>query len=90
MADINKVKAGLAECAKTNCQQCPYFELFTGDCFDRVLVDALECIRELEVVRCAECKHYLADANKCTSWTIYTEPNGYCHRAERVEDEKEC
>lgn len=42
----------------------------------------------VKVIRCAECKHYMADANKCTSWTIYTEPNGFCHRAERVDDEK--
>ena len=88
MAELNEVKTGLEHCAKDNCGGCSY-DCGSASCIDKLFEDALEVITELEVVHCADCKHYMADANKCTSWTIYTEPTGFCHRAERAEHEKD-
>lgn len=34
-------------------------------------------------IHCRECAFYTADARHCESWSIYTEPYGYCYRAER-------
>ena len=40
----------------------------------------------LSCIRCRDCVYYTADARRCESWNIYTEPFGYCYRAERRQE----
>ena len=48
----------------------------------------------VEVVRCKDCKHYVAEVKYCDKWgdmfnhweeCEYVDPNGYCHMGERKE-----
>lgn len=34
-------------------------------------------------IHCLVCEYYTEDARHCESWNIYTEPYGFCYRAER-------
>ena len=42
--------------------------------------------KALDITRCRDCKHYTADARHCEDWGIYTEPHGYCYRAEKRQE----
>ena len=50
----------------------------------------------VEVVRCKDCKHFVQgepyDPCECMKWKVkfgvaYTEPDGYCHKAERKDND---
>ena len=56
---------------------------------------AMPTIDAVEVVRCKDCKHFVQgepyDPCECMKWKVkfgvaYTEPNGYCHKAERKDN----
>lgn len=51
-------------------------------CVVPVALVKLAC-KVLDHAKCRECRYYTAEARHCENWGIYTEPYGYCYRAER-------
>ena len=61
---------------------------------DRI-IDEIDNAPDVEVVRCRDCRHFVQgepyDPCECMKWKVkfgvaYTEPNGYCHKAERKDN----
>lgn len=54
-----------------------------------IIYDALELLKEPEIIRCAECKHWhincmeIAGRHGCSLVNDYTGPDYYCASAER-------
>ena len=59
------------------------------------MVNKAPTVDAVEVVRCKDCKHFVQsepyDPCECMKWKVkfgvaYTEPDGYCHKAERKDN----
>lgn len=70
-------------------------------CYQRSMraVEKATIVDAVEVVRCKDCKHFVQgepyDPCECMKWKVkfgvaYTTPDGYCHKAERKENEGDC
>ena len=67
-----------------------------GAVYNSAILDAKGVIANLPeaIVRCKDCKHYVAEVKYCDKWgdmfdyweeCEYVDPNGYCHMGERKE-----
>ena len=74
---------GVNEAVLENCY--PYWQ------FNKAIVNA-PTVDAVDVVRCRDCKYFVQgepyDPCECMKWiakfaVAYTEPHGYCHKAER-------
>lgn len=70
-------------------QDVPWSTTAVAKLCEPMTVDAVE------VVRCKDCKYFVQgepyDPCECMKWKVkfgvaYTEPNGYCHKAERKDN----
>ena len=60
------------------------------------MVNEAPTVDAVPVVRCKDCKYFVQgepyDPCECMKWKVkfgvaYTEPNGYCHKAERKDND---
>ena len=74
-----------------------YFPSTEMDGLDVVrYLETLPTVDAVEVVRCKDCRHFVQgepyDPCECMKWKVkfgvaYTEPDGYCHKAERKDND---
>lgn len=64
--------------------------------FAKEVIGDAPTVDAVEVVRCKDCKHFVRgepyDPCECMKWKVkfgvaYTEPDGYCHKAERKDND---
>lgn len=93
--NIKKIKDGIEHCTITadldSCTGCPY--AVDGDmgplCVNDLLLDVKELLsRSVNVIRCAECRHYEDNGNGCgwcskSGHDFGTHDDWYCADAER-------
>ena len=64
--------------------------------FAKEVIGDATTVDAVEVTRCKDCRHFVQgepyDPCECMKWKVkfgvaYTEPNGYCHKAERKDND---
>ena len=64
--------------------------------FAKEVIGDATTVDAVEVTRCKDCRHFVQgepyDPCECMKWKVkfgvaYTEPDGYCHKAERKDND---
>ena len=86
MADMGKVLNGLERCSKHDGVECPKCPYFNGECTDDLMADALELLKEQEIVpyidideaKCPDCKVKLTRQELLGEDVLFEDFYDYC------------